>query len=216
MTTADDTPNDTFWEALKDLLHGFAGLFGEPAALFALHAVPRRQGQLIRAWLAALEAIARGLLLMAAAALPASAVAPRHRPAGRAPIRRRPRPAAAVDDPSADDVSSERWAGVAFRALSSSGSGSRGTSREPRRFIATAPLALRFEALLRVAEAPEPFARRLARRLRAAPALASRLLRPPPPTDHRSVPGEEVKEVLAAAAPAAGAFQPDTFQVDSG
>src|SRR5690606_12984261 len=81
----------------------------------------------------------------------------------------------------------------------------------PRRFVFTRALAYRFEALIRVAEAPEAHARRLARRLRAEPGLAARLLVPPracaagPPLF-----GDVVEDALAEARAAPAAFAADT------
>ncbi|NIR60744.1 MAG: hypothetical protein GWO02_15175 [Gammaproteobacteria bacterium] len=184
----NDAPETALWTELKVLLRLVAAIFGEPASLLEEGAVARREGELLRGWLSALEAIARALLLAMAASLP--------RPTcGRAPAGRWVRPArteqvhadrdnepwtdgaAAVDRPG-----SERWAGVAFRASprSRGARGMRASTGAPRGLLFTRPLAYRLEALIRVAEAPQPYARRLARRLRAEPGLAARVLRAPP------------------------------------
>lgn len=55
----------------------------------------------------------------------------------------------------------------------------------PLAFRDATPLAKRYEALLRVFNAPIAFARRLARRLHARPYRLRELLRAPPETEHR-------------------------------
>jgi hypothetical protein len=202
--------DETILETLKDRLRTFAALFGEPASLWAEQVVPRRQGLLIRAWLRALETIARALLLTAAAALPESALA--SRPAAVRATRARANTAPAENDPPTDEgPSSETWAGVAFRVLPCAAvARAKPETRPPARFLRAAPLAFRFEALIRVAEAPGRYARRLARRLRAAPDLARHVLRPPPPWDGRAVAPDEVGAALDAAAAALGVLAPDT------
>ena len=59
-----------------------------------------------------------------------------------------------------------------------------GPSKETR-FLSAWPLAERYEAMLRVFNAPYAFARRLARRLSAKPQLARALLEAPPEYQHR-------------------------------
>jgi hypothetical protein len=80
---------------------------------------------------------------------------------------------------TSDILESEHWAGVVFRMAPGVRIPSRSGAPSARRFLPTRSLALRFEALIRVAANPEPYARRLARRLQAAPALAARVLRRP-------------------------------------
>jgi hypothetical protein len=186
-----------------------AQIFGEPALLLADVVLPRREGRRLMAWLAALESLARALLLVMAARLP--------RPA---PAKARPRrtrgSGAALDQnteehpPSAEPPGSELWAGVVFHAAPRRRGGPRGPETPPRRFLPARALAYRFEALIRVAETPEPFARRLARRLWAEPALAADVLRGPdgeggpPPWD------DLIGAARAQARAAAPVFSPDT------
>jgi hypothetical protein len=179
------------WEELAQLIKWALALFGAPAELAAEVLAPRRSALAIRGWLAALEGMARALLLTMTFSLPGPNVIP-----GRARRRVRPAPAAPdrghdpfaeffVEDPEAEPPPSEGWAGVAFRTLPSSRSTTPGGPRKPAlHHLPTRSLALRLEALIRVAEAPEVYARRLARtlarrRLRNSPPLVPRILRWP-------------------------------------
>ena len=163
-------------------LRGVAGVFGTPAEIAADEALTRADARLLAGWLRALEAIARALLMLRAAAL-APALGPvrmRQRRAlrgGRADLCGA---AAAFTPARADglDADSRAWSGVAFRAfppLSKAKPGPRpvpGVRRPaavaPPRFVDVRGLAVRFEALVRVSDAPDVYARRLALRLRAS------------------------------------------------
>jgi hypothetical protein len=159
---------------LAQLLRWVAALFGEPAEILDELVLEPRRGARLRGWLRALEAIARALLVLAAVDGPAPRPVP-FRP-------RAPRPFL-HDDPLTDEVDepgSERWAGVAFRLVPPRpGAPSDAARGRPAGCVLTRPLAFRLEALIRVAEAPERYARRLARRLARAPGLAGRMLRRP-------------------------------------
>jgi hypothetical protein len=205
MSQADDKP---CWEDLATLLRWAAALFGEPASLHHDRLVERSRGLALRGWLRGLEAIARALLLMAAAALtrpaPARSRAPRAAP-----------PARDAGDPSTDDGAadpSERWAGVAFRLAPPASRASLGRDRwPPAPLIRTAPLAVRFEALIRVAEAPGRYVRRMSRRLHAAPSLArlaARILRWPGTRDDEGPPRDDIARAQAHAWLALEALEP--------
>jgi hypothetical protein len=87
------------------------------------------------------------------------------------------------------------------------------TARRPgaRRFLPTRSLALRFEALIRVAANPGPYARRLARRLQGAPALAERVLRRPRGEQGRPPPWDDlVADAHALARAALSVLPPQT------
>jgi hypothetical protein len=99
---------------------------------------------------------------------------------------------------------------VSFRLLPSrSGRSERGRAGEPFRFFPATPLALRLEALIRLAEDPTRHAARLARRLRDQPATIPRLLRPIAP-GRPALPREEVAEAQARARATVGRLAPHT------
>jgi hypothetical protein len=206
---AADPPDKPLWDGLKALIRLFAALFGQPADLLDEGAMRRSEARLVRGWLRGLERIARALLLVMAAQLPPP-------PPGRARRGRRapgppPREEPPLDGPPLETPPSEAWAGVAFRALPPASGGRSGPSGSYN-LVSTRPYAYRFEAIIRVAERPGLFARRLARRLRMAPALVPRLLR-----EAAAEPGagERPWSELAArarsrATAAARVFPPDT------
>jgi hypothetical protein len=174
-----DAPATLLWDELKEILRLIAQIWGEPARLFEDVVLPTREGLRLRTWLAALERLARTLLLVMAARLPKPAPArARTRTSGR-PSAPEQREAEGLAFPP-EVPGSELWAGVVFHALPCEPGRDRARERRawspPRRFMPARALAYRFEALIRIAEAPEPFARRLARRLWAEPALAERVL----------------------------------------
>jgi hypothetical protein len=146
------------WEFLRYVLRAIASVFGDPIALARRGLIAFTLRAEIAQWLAPAEKLAR-LLLLAAAATAAP-------PASRARSRGRGWPPCAREDFSGD--ASEDWR-VSFRLLG--GVSKRGTQRrEKRPFVpafSTLPLAARFEALIRVVEAPERYAARMARRLMA-------------------------------------------------
>jgi hypothetical protein len=174
--------DDPLWEELKKSLRDAARIWGAPRDLWGEHVLPRADTRLLRGWLAALETIARALLMIMAVRLP-------DLPPERSPRRVCGRPKQTSVAPRCsprglfrpgEPYDSDRWAGVAFRIAPNAGSGERGAGRRTpaSRFDFVHGLALRFEALIRVAENPRPYARRLARRLRAEPGLAAVILSP--------------------------------------
>jgi hypothetical protein len=205
----------TTWDELKDLLRWFAAIFGQPKDLYEDQVVRKKHGLLIRGWIAGLEAIARALLMAMAAALPKPEATPRP-PKRRAKTKR----AARAPHPAASDIAvgvieapdSELWADVSFVLVPKKRSGrvKRSARGKPSGLMKTRPLAYRLEALIRVAERPEHYARRLAVRLYAEPNLAFRLLRQPAPIGCESFPREEVGRAQAHGWMAYDAFTANT------
>ncbi len=182
MTTADDILCE-----LKVLVRWAAVAFGAPLDLWARETMPRREAERLRGWLGALEAVARALLLALAAGLPKPELStPRTpRPSGdsRESIESdremdRSRPETDEFQDSEDSEDSGRWRGVVFAALPRPArSRARGEDAgRGRSFVWSRSLARRLEAVIRVAENPEAYARRLARRLHATPAAVGRRL----------------------------------------
>lgn len=198
------------WRVAEAFLQTLHMLFGAPedvarqAALFG-----KAHGQLA-SWIRCAEAMLRALLLMEAAALP--------KPGARPPVRRarqRVRRAVAFWPDKPED-----WA-VSFRVLhlehtrpprpapSLAGAPRKRLSADERWAIENLsgpqtvrdawPLALRYEALIRVFNEPAPFAARLARRLHAAPHRRREVLRAPPEAAHRVERFEELRENADAA-----------------
>ena len=173
--TPDELPEAASWPVFVGRLRGVAGVFGTPAEIAADEALTRADARLLAGWLRALEAIARALLMLRAAVL-APALGPgrmRQRRAGTDGGRGRASAVAAVLE-----ADSRVWAGVAFRAFPPAPRPSpkvaqtvrteRGVGDPPPRFVDVRGLAVRFEALVRVSDAPDVYARRLALRLRAS------------------------------------------------
>lgn len=175
----------SLWEAAHALIVTIFNLFGAPEAIAARHTLQRKERSLILDWLRAGEAMVRHLLLIEASHLPR--VAP--------PCKRAPRPRARKLV-SFEDDQPETWR-VSFRCFVSSYRRlPAGIARKPARCAAYQapcrlqaggprlysawPLAERAEAMLRAFNNPEPYAKRLARRLHAAPARAAALTRHPP------------------------------------
>ncbi len=207
----DTPPEKPTWDALKDLVRWTVTLFGQPSDLLREELAPRTRALLIRSWLWGLEAIVRGLLLLMAAELP--------KPDPSPPRPTRPQRKAPVDPPrdytSPYEVESQHWTGVAFASVPpASRAGVARTRRRrlvPKRFFSTFALAFRFEALIRVAEDPQPHAARLARRLYRDPRRITRVLRPPPERyASRSMPRGAVDDVQRYADGVRGAFYADT------
>jgi hypothetical protein len=168
-------------------------LFGDPAQIAAEHTHTKPQRGVLLTWLRAGEAMLRHLLLIEAAAH----ARPNTRPLLRVRRKRvRRRMGFDADKP-------EAWR-VSFRCLADPPrSGARAPrqrvrvqteeqrlnlehrdrwhqARWPRpQFYSAWPLAERAEAMLRVFNTPEPYARRLARRLYATPHRAADLTRIP-------------------------------------
>ncbi|MEZ5995561.1 MAG: hypothetical protein R3C25_07375 [Hyphomonadaceae bacterium] len=187
------------WAAARALLSTLFTLFGEPAQIAAQHTHGPGERSLLLKWLRAGEALMRHLLLIEAAHY----AKPNTRPLLRAPRKRTRRLMSfEADKPEAwrvsfrvllDRPAQARNSG-ANRGLSLSKAGGRKRlSREERwcaerwakpQFFSAWPLAERAEAMLRAFNNPEPFARRLARRLHATPHRAAALTRHPESLPH--------------------------------
>ena len=170
-------------------------LFGEPQDLAFQHSINARDYKLACNWLRTVEALFRRLLLIEAShyaremeqAKPRThskrqrremAFFPENPDAWRVTFRTldggRPRPHGAVHGQS-----------PALDRLNDAGEDARGPMRLPARFHSAWPLAERFEALLRVHNDPTPYAKRLARRLYAAPQRVACIIKEPPELQHR-------------------------------
>ncbi|MGE3142216.1 MAG: hypothetical protein AB7L65_02750 [Hyphomonadaceae bacterium] len=157
---SEPTPSPFTWARFKEIVREACAVLGWPAAIAALGLIERRFADLTLQGLRGLEAIARRLLLADAAVL---APPPRRACKGRACKRPPAAPACGELGESAP-----RWRGVAFKLLAASARG-RAQARylpvpQPA-LVSARPLALRLEALLRVARNPAPYAMKLARRL---------------------------------------------------
>lgn len=159
-------------------------LFGAPAYVARQHTLRGDAHALMRVWIAAAEALLRHLLVIEAAAC---APAPARR--ARAPRTRQRRLVAFSPDASDDWRVHFRCVVQADRRLPA-GKPAPGKAAPRKhqntayeagapRFYSAWPLALRYEALIRVFNNPAPYARRLARKLRALPKRAQALLRFP-------------------------------------
>jgi hypothetical protein len=223
MTISAGAPVKLLWDELKTILRLVGQIWGDPAYLYEGRVLEKRDARRLRAWLAALEVIARALLAVMAMALPAPSRGNGRRRRREKPSTKRQYAPLSVDPLPEDQAhpealcDSDRWAGVVFRvAPDLRRRGARGAPRAPMRFLSARSLAFRFEALIRVAESPQPYARRLARRLRVAAErreLAARLLRPPPRSGppNGSPPWVElVEKALAEARRALAAPAPET------
>jgi hypothetical protein len=186
------------WRPYTDRLERLELLFGLPADWVARLTVPRAIAPFIHSWLRILEATARRLLLALAAQMAA---------------QRGPRPPAQMRRANADpaleraetltpdgsDPDSSRWRGVVFLTARPETASVGWDSHAP--WLADAscrtrsggvpalPLALRYEALRRIARDPERFARR---RLRSRPAARSKLAPPRRPAPPRRAAGRPV------------------------
>jgi hypothetical protein len=179
----------SLWEAAHALIVTIFNLFGAPEAIAAQSVFTAKQRDLLLGWLRAGEAMVRHLLLIEASHLP------RMPPLAKRAPRPRVRKLMAFEDDQP-----ETWR-VSFRCFVSSdrrlpAGASRKRARNsayqtpcrqeaggPKLYSAW-PLAERAEAMLRAFNNPEPYAKRLARRLHAAPARAAQLTRHPPNLQH--------------------------------
>ncbi len=195
MTDATEPPTgpwDELLTRLKDQLKWIDIAFGQPADL--VRRLPVLEWRRLRTWVRGAEELASTLIRALAAGMGEQPCGPR-------------RPSAVVSERSAPDTDhsdSERWTGVVFRTTRSDRSAAPAPTTgfaepfdssafsdpgiftdEPRRpdaFRDARRLALRFEAAIRVAENPERYARRLARRTaRPPPDRAQPSVAPPDP-----------------------------------
>ncbi len=142
--------------------------FGAPAQLCAWPTLPRAEGMKLRALIAAFEIMVRQFVLALAQTITLS-------PARTLPKRT---PHARTRPPLQQDAPSETWAGVSFRLAPPPRPARTSTHKatRPTPAIATLPLALRFEAAIRIVLDPTRAAQRMARRRARDPTLARRLV----------------------------------------
>lgn len=169
------------WRAAGALLATLHMLFGAPEELAARHTLLRETHALIASWLRCAEAMLRRLLLIEASAHAAAPLKPMPACAARPRVRRLL--GFDADKPEAWRVSFQHLTASNRRGMSAAARGR--TRGEARRFCSAWPLAERYEALIRVFNAPAAFARRLARRLHAKPQRLHDLLAAPPEAEHR-------------------------------
>lgn len=184
------------WRVAEAFLHTLYNLFGAPEDVAAEHTLTARAHELLASWLRCAEAMLRRLILIEAAHLPAPT--PRARPE-LVEKRQRVRKLMhfSADKPEEWRVSFRVFVspmlrqaqhdaeGDAAGSVSVSLSLSKAERPAPQRFRSAWPLAERYEALIRVFNDPIPYARRLARKLHAAPRLLGEALRAPPEAKHR-------------------------------
>jgi hypothetical protein len=175
-------------------MHTLYALFGAPEDVAAEYTLTRAAHTLMASWIRCAEAMLRRLLLIEASVFPKPTTRPLLHPK-----RHRARKAMGFDADKPEDwrVSfrclasptlrqAQRDAGgSANRLVSVSLSLSKAKRPEPRRFFSASPLAERYEALIRVFNNPESFARRLARKLHALPHRIRELFRAPAEAQHR-------------------------------
>ncbi|HYD86397.1 MAG TPA: hypothetical protein VEA80_02880 [Vitreimonas sp.] len=186
-----------FWRIAEWFLRTLHGLFGAPEEIAAQHTLTAKAYKLMAPWFSVGEAILRRLLLIEAAAY--DAPAPRRIPRAKRPRKRR------LVTFYPDDAASWR---VHFRCMPAAeravGTGAAQRPQNARasfglQFRSAWPLALRFEAMLRVFNAPQAYAKRLARRLRGNPNAVEAVLRAPPEYAHRADRAEELTEAAKSA-----------------
>jgi hypothetical protein len=202
MSTPVTTAPKHLWQVARDYIVSLFDLFGAPEQIAAQHALDTKTRKLLLQWLRTGEAIIRQLLLIEASALdPLPPPRPRR--------TRKPRTRRLVhfhaDKP-------EDWR-VSFRIFHLPPR--RGGSVEPSetkgdvpRTLSGAsgdegfhnpwPIAERAEALLRAFNDPIPYARRLARRLRAEPRRAKALTTLPPNWERCLFDAYEFREAASA------------------
>jgi hypothetical protein len=183
------------WRIAREYIVSLFNLFGAPEAIAGqpLYADTRK---LLLQWLRTGEAIMRQLLLIEASAL--GPLPPPPPPRSRKPRIRR-RVEFFADKP-------EDWR-VSFRIFMERGrprprvhvSPNQTRARTPalHKFFNPWPIAERAEALLRAFNNPEPYARRLARRLRGQPHRAKPLLTLPPNWERCLFDAHEFREAAA-------------------
>lgn len=186
---ATDTPPRAaplaLWRVAQAFLNTLYNLFGAPEDVAAKHTLLREAHARMASWLRCAEALLRRLLLIEAAALAAAPLA--RKAVGKMPAARVRRAM------SFDADKPEAWR-VSFRCFNAADLRARGPrpmrQSDPRRaamarFRSAWPLAERYEALIRVFNAPAAYARRLARRLFANAKMVGAVLRAPEEAEHR-------------------------------
>ena len=185
-TDDDETSPQNLWRALRDYIRAACALFGAPAALAMRRVVPRDEYKGFLPWLGACENLLRKLLFLDAVKLelgphgpPASRrPAPAHAGEGarlgeaEASLRRSLAGGPYIAKPAAFDPGKpESWK-VTFKlgahgapAPAPPASRRPGSGGPKPSTVASKPIALRLEALIRGFNNPEPLVKRLARLL---------------------------------------------------
>ena len=188
----DDASPPALWAVARHLLGWLTAVFGDACAVAALGVVSPAERDEILTWLRPIEALARRLLVVEAAALERSPMARRRAPAAMSSADKAPRVRLPHRCDGLDPADPRGWR-VAFRVCAAPegmrGSSDAGPRRETERETNTGtgiglagawPLAERIEAVTRVLEDPAPFAARLARRLTGRADRVAGLVAPPP------------------------------------
>lgn len=219
MNASDQTDTQTdrraplaLWRVAEAFMHILHALFGDPSQIAAKHTLTLKAHQLMASWLRAGEAMMRRLLLIEAAAY----AKPNTRPLLRASRKRTRKLMHFTPD------APEHWR-VSFLCFSSerrlpagkqrcrqdAGAPKGRLSREDRwcseywpkpRFRSAWRLAHRYEALLRVFNDPDAYARRLSRQLHATPHRAREVLRASSHAEHRIDHFDELTQVAQTSA----------------
>lgn len=187
------------WRIAEAFLHVLYSLFGAPEDVAREHTLTRAAHTLLLSWLRVGEALMRRLLVIEAAVYPGALQSNEPGTSCRQP-RQRARKLMSFTPENPED-----WR-VSFRCFSSSPAMSGGSvetrsgetkgqvapSDRPAGFHSAWPLAERYEALLRVFNAPHAYARRLAKRLHAQPQRLSAVLEAPDEYFHRVDQAEDI------------------------
>jgi hypothetical protein len=187
-------------------MHTLYALFGAPEDVAAEHTLTRAAHTLMASWLRCAEAMLRRLLLIEASVHSGAFNKPTHREKRQ---RARQLVSFDADKPEAWRVSFRCFASPTLRQSRTKSGGDAGADAadpvsvslslskakrpEPRRFFSAWPLAERYEALIRVFNNPERYARRLARALHALPHRLRELFRAPEEAQHRIDRFDEMK-----------------------
>jgi hypothetical protein len=167
------------WRIVARYLTEMFNLFGAPEQIARGRVLSKQMYDLLMPWLRGAEALARRLLLIEASLLAVSPSRPKTSPVQQRKTPPAPRPF--------HDMNPDNWR-ASFQCSRPPGKRSRGRKRgakpPPRSHVGAWPIALRCEAVLRVFNNPGPYAARLARRLRATPALLQAALKCSPKLAH--------------------------------
>ncbi len=172
------------WRVAEAFLGVLNALFGAPQWIAAQHTLTAKAHGQLASWLRCAEAMLRRLLLIEAGAYPK----PNTRPLLRTRCPRARKPVLFYPDTPEDwRVSFRCFAGDthARRAARQDERSMAGACVSPKRFRSAWPLALRYQALIRVFNDPTTFARRLSARLHATPHRLREVLHAPPEARHR-------------------------------
>ncbi|MFZ2029052.1 MAG: hypothetical protein WAU68_01980 [Vitreimonas sp.] len=193
------------WRVAQSFLHTLHALFGGPERIAFQHTLTQEPYRLLLSWIRCGEAMMRRLLLIEAAAYPKPNTPPR-----LWPKRTRVRRLVGFDDDKPETwrvsfrcFSSGPPASSRQKKCRQDAGGPKRAedypspigdmhfhqgpwfTAKPAKFYSAWPLAERYEALLRVFNSPEPYARRLAKRLHALTHRLRELLRAPPEAERR-------------------------------